>query len=540
MHLAFIDQLWNTQLLRNISWTLVHAVWQGMAAGLLAAALLAFTRRRPAALRYRLLLGTLLLFMAGVVLTFLLQTPASAPLPDPETAMPASAAPAFFTINRPGGTIAYITAFFDTNAQAIVLCWLLLGALRLMHLLLGFRQLARLRRRQVAPAGIFWDERLRQLAAAVSVQRPVRLLQSALVQAPVVISYFKPVILVPLGLLTVLPQDEVEAILLHELAHIRRKDFLVNFLQHIVETLFFFHPVVLWISARIREEREHCCDDAALDRISGKTTLVRAMIACRELGSAPGSYALAFGTQRQLLHRARRIINKTPRPFHAVEKIIVGLCAPLGLLLVLFLLPAFRPVSASVSTVAGRQDTLPPVKNKTMDIHDETTGTVENIDGVPHEHYTFRRQGVVYEVEAVKEKIVLLKIDGRIIDEEHRAAELPAVNQLIAEYRQLTEQPLVPLVTLAKEPQPSAARSERPQPANLKGLSGLNGSTTDLQTEQPVQERPHHTTYFGKGYKIVTEDGAIREVDYKGKRLTGAELARRQPEIDAIFKKNRP
>ena len=89
------------------------------------------------------------------------------------------------------------------------------------------------------------------------------LLESSLAGVPVVVGYCA-VILMPVGLLTGLPAGQIEAILLHELAHIRRRDYLVNLLQTFVEGLLFYHPAVWWISAVIRAEREHCCDDAVV------------------------------------------------------------------------------------------------------------------------------------------------------------------------------------------------------------------------------------------------------------------------------------
>ena len=99
---------------------------------------------------------------------------------------------------------------------------------------------------------------------------------------PVVIGHLKPVILIPLGCLAGLPADQVEAILLHELAHIRRSDYFVNFLQNITESIFFFNPGLLWISSLIKEERENCCDDIALEQTKNKRGLVQALISFKE------------------------------------------------------------------------------------------------------------------------------------------------------------------------------------------------------------------------------------------------------------------
>ena len=122
----------------------------------------------------------------------------------------------------------------------------------------------RLRRAGVCVAPGMWRARLDQLARRARISRRVVLLESCLAEVPVVIGYLRPAILVPVGLLAGLPAAQVEAILLHELAHIRRHDYLVNLLQMFVEGLLFYHPAVWWISAVIRAERENCCDDVVV------------------------------------------------------------------------------------------------------------------------------------------------------------------------------------------------------------------------------------------------------------------------------------
>ena len=84
---------------------------------------------------------------------------------------------------------------------------------------------------------------------------------SALVEVPTVIGSLRPVVLLPVSALAGMSPSQLDAILAHELAHIRRHDYLVNLLQTLVETLLFYHPAVWWLSRRIRIERENCCDD---------------------------------------------------------------------------------------------------------------------------------------------------------------------------------------------------------------------------------------------------------------------------------------
>ena len=119
----------------------------------------------------------------------------------------------------------------------------------------------RLRRRGVCGASERWQKELARLSRQLRLSRPVQLLESCLADVPMVLGHFRPVILIPVGVLAGLPAGQIEAILLHELAHIRRFDYLVNVLQRLVEGLLFYHPAVWWISRVIRAERENCCDD---------------------------------------------------------------------------------------------------------------------------------------------------------------------------------------------------------------------------------------------------------------------------------------
>jgi GWxTD domain-containing protein len=107
-----------------------------------------------------------------------------------------------------------------------------------------------------------------ELKAGLGIVRPVRLMHSAMVQVPTVIGWLRPVVLIPVGCLTGMSQVQIAAIFAHELAHIRRHDYLVSVLQSVVEAVLFYHPAVWWVSKQVRKEREDCCDDLAV-RTSG-------------------------------------------------------------------------------------------------------------------------------------------------------------------------------------------------------------------------------------------------------------------------------
>jgi hypothetical protein len=170
--------------------------------------------------------------------------------------------------------------------------------------------------------------RVQKLAHNLNIKKKVQLLESGLVNIPMVIGFLKPVILIPFGLLAKLPPEQVEIILLHELAHIRRGDYCINLVQNIVETLFFFNPFLLWISALLREERENCCDDLAVCRTQNKTLLINALIFFQENTMHTGArLSMGFGkTKGQLLNRVKRVASDRNKSLSKAEKGFFSLC----------------------------------------------------------------------------------------------------------------------------------------------------------------------------------------------------------------------
>ena len=152
-----------------------------------------------------------------------------------------------------------------------------------------------------------WQDRLRALAARLRVTRPVALLESCLAETPVLIGFLRPAILIPAGLLAGLAPDQLEAILLHELAHIRRHDYAVNVMQSLVEGLLFYHPAVWWLSNAVRAERENCCDDAVVALRGDAVSYAAALAALEERRSA--SQPALAATGGNLMNRIRRLLE---------------------------------------------------------------------------------------------------------------------------------------------------------------------------------------------------------------------------------------
>ncbi|MEJ7678060.1 MAG: M56 family metallopeptidase [Segetibacter sp.] len=180
----------------------------------------------------------------------------------------------------------------------------------------------------------FWRNRILNLCKQLKIKKTVLLFESEIVKIPVVMWHLKPIIFIPVGLLINLTAGEVEAVLLHELAHIRRNDYLVNIIQVIAESIFFFNPALLWMSNLLREEREHCCDDIAVAHTKSKKRFIQALISFKESSSSNNSIAMAFpGSKNQLLRRVSRIIYNRNSTLDGVGKSFV-----LGSLVLLALL----------------------------------------------------------------------------------------------------------------------------------------------------------------------------------------------------------
>src|SRR5947208_2058145 len=202
-----------------LGWALVHSLWQCALAAAGLAALLAVVPARAARARYALSAATLALTLALPVGTLVRLHPASAES-RVDSAVPAAVAPTPAAIPR--------------APEA----WLAGRRLRAVGTI---------------PAPEPCVAALHRLAARLRLSRPVRLLQSAMVQVPAVLGWVRPVILLPASALTGLTPLQLEALLAHEMAHVRRYDYLVNLVQSVIETLLFYHPAVWWISARVRD-----------------------------------------------------------------------------------------------------------------------------------------------------------------------------------------------------------------------------------------------------------------------------------------------
>jgi beta-lactamase regulating signal transducer with metallopeptidase domain len=304
----------------RLGWTLIHFLWQGvLISAIYAAARIWVANSSSPKTRYILACVALAAMMAAPLVTWSLMrssnaAPVSASLISrvPVTASTVTATPPVSFIGtvsgvQPAQFLPWVVAIWLAGAIAL---WI--------RLIGGWIVAARIGSTLVRPAPPEWQQTLNRLKARVGVTRPVRLLISALVQAPAVIGWLRPVALVPIGALAGLPSEQIEALLIHELAHIRRHDYLVNILQSVAESLLFYHPAVWWVSGHIRAERELCCDDVAVSLSGDAFTYALALAESRIVARGPPSSCydrkrrVAGGPNRKVAGSAGTAIADAP------------------------------------------------------------------------------------------------------------------------------------------------------------------------------------------------------------------------------------
>jgi beta-lactamase regulating signal transducer with metallopeptidase domain len=291
-------------------WTLVHSLWIGLAAALLTAVVLIIVPARAAAKRYQLLCALLSLFVLATAAIFIMEWRNAAPdtIEGSLPLIPTKNAQTV-TTDLTHGYWAGLTNWLNTNRDLLLFVWMTCFALKSFRLAGSLVYIGRIRSRGVSPVSAALQEKLQTYSKQLGIRRTIQLLQSGKVELPVTFGWLKPVILIPAGLLLQAMPEQLDSILWHELAHIFRRDYLVNLLQELVETLFFFNPALLWLCARIRTEREACCDDLAISRVSRRKDYVQTLLALQERpGQSPG-LALGTGSGKQLRRRLQRLVS---------------------------------------------------------------------------------------------------------------------------------------------------------------------------------------------------------------------------------------
>ena len=346
----------NETLLKAISWTLVHSVWQGLILAVLAGLVILFTKKSTSVLRYNLLAGLFVSFMIAVGFTFNYEFQEEGRETITRLNLPIDNQNFAGTVAIPeenADLSIQIINFLNANSNLIVLIWFLIFSVKCLNIFSNLNHIYKIRNYRIQNPPQYWSDRVSELSKTLNIKKHIVLLESQLVKVPSVTGFFKPIILIPVGLLSNLPQDQIEAILLHELAHIRRKDYFINLIQSFAEIIFFFNPGVLWLSSLLKEERENCCDDIAVGITKSKSKFIHALVSFQEYNMKQNELAMGFGGRKnQLLERAKRIIHDNNKSLNSIEKTFLSIC--------FIIVAVFMIACSNTKSTVANTEILPP------------------------------------------------------------------------------------------------------------------------------------------------------------------------------------
>lgn len=381
---------------QRLGWTLLHSLWQGLVIFAAVYIALRLIPLQKSQLRYMLACAGLLLILFSSAVTFM-TTDAAAPVPT-ETHPSEMAYMAFasYTVEEdvPLYTeiLSAVGTFVGNLMPLIVAAWVAGFLFFGLRLVMGLRYNQKLIASAI-PLEDEWALYIKETAENLGIHRLVSLAQLASINTPVVIGYLKPVILIPMGMVTGLSTEQLQTIFLHELAHIKRNDYLVNVIQSLVEVVLFFNPFVWRISDMIRTEREYCCDDMVVRRHGGVRAYAHALAQLAENSLLAPVFALpATGSKNQLLNRIKRIMEKSVANQTVRSRMLVPAILLLAGLFCISWLGIQKDEEHFSGDAAGPQDTI--IENN-MNGARYSRRSIITIDenGQPHEEIIEKFEG---------------------------------------------------------------------------------------------------------------------------------------------------
>ncbi|MBI9068645.1 MAG: M48 family metalloprotease [Salinivirgaceae bacterium] len=345
--MKYLESIFSDQIIEAIGWSIFHSIWQAALLLIILVIALFLMKEFSARTRYFMAYATLVLMLAWSISTGiqsykyaqeklvikerLLTNPQGITQEIKEILTVENNASLKKATKAQLKWIKFKSTI-QNNFQLVFVLWLIGILFFLFKMAGGMAYLMRLSKRQTIPLDANWIVKMENLAIALSINKPIQILQSYIATVPMIIGHLKPIILIPVSLFTGLSDKEIEAIIAHELAHIKRHDYFFNIIQAVIETLFFFHPAVWVISKIIRDEREHSCDKLAVIATGDKLNYIKALASAQELTFKNPYKAVAFTRSNGgLLTRVKRLKtmskmkNKVSEGFFAASLIFISL-----------------------------------------------------------------------------------------------------------------------------------------------------------------------------------------------------------------------
>lgn len=332
--MSFTKSIFSSELLSTFGWTIIHSVWIGGIVFLLAWMLLYLFRNGKANHRYLIAVGSLFAFLILVTVAFFkvnalqninygLNLSIGENFKNLSYNLIEASNLTYLTNNF---SLASIENYINQNIPILVVIWLVGLLFFSLRFFGGLLYTYRMRSRSQKIADGELNNVLKQISQKIGLKSTVQIKETSLISSPMVIGFVKPIILLPLGMANGLSLHQVEAILFHEIAHIYRFDYLVNLIQSMVEVVLFYHPVVWWLSAHIRAERENICDDIAIKHTGSALDYAKALTNLQELDKQTPDIVLAFSNKKyRFMNRIRRLLGLPLIENNLVEGLISSL-----------------------------------------------------------------------------------------------------------------------------------------------------------------------------------------------------------------------
>ncbi|MFC2103945.1 M56 family metallopeptidase [Bacteroidota bacterium] len=343
-----LSDLFSEKVINALGWDIFHILWQGFLIAVVLGIVLRFIKHKYANIKYLISFISLILLVGLSVFNFTSNYDQSPLLNNTENyRLHYTEANTSTLIDLSESNIELSQGFVDNIKAKIesidkyfpiaVNLWIIGVFVFTLKFILSFLYTSRLKSKSLDKISDQWFNRFKKIEDQLKIRKAVGYVESQLIKIPLVLGYFKPVIVIPTEMLTGIPSNQIEAIIAHELAHIRRNDYILNVLQTIIETLLFFHPAVWYISSQIRKERENSCDDMALTVCDGSLVYAKALVSVQELTLRKHYSAVAFsGRKKHLLNRIKRMIMKPKVKSNFTDKIIAAVIILSGILALSF------------------------------------------------------------------------------------------------------------------------------------------------------------------------------------------------------------
>ncbi|MBN2520440.1 MAG: pentapeptide repeat-containing protein [Bacteroidales bacterium] len=416
----YIYHIISGEIVEAIGWTLFHSIWQGALISLLLGLLMLLLNKFTSQTRYFVAFFALSLILVSSTITFyksfqhakektlikerIIANPTiliehlqediqSAKMGEPENQNTVKLKWIFFK------------SYFQKHYPLIVTIWLLGILVLFLRFLGGLAYAVRIKNYRTIAVDKTWKDKLNRLAKNLELKKAIKMFQSPLTKVPVVIGYFKPVILLPISTFIGLTSEEIENIIAHELAHIYRKDYLFNIIQTIIEILFFYHPAIWWISSVIRSERENSCDDIAIELTGDSLNYAKALASMQEQVLKQESLVMAIATNKnQLFKRVKRLLNQPKMRTNFTEGFIASCIVFISIIALSISINAYSINKSSNEVGKSKEVNAEFIQEQNKEYEFKYADSVKKINNKEIERYKQEFEKQEDELEELKEE----------------------------------------------------------------------------------------------------------------------------------------